>query len=178
MNLFKWWLGRSASIYLAQPMTGFTGYKIWKTYHERRKPYRKLGIRVVSPVPGEGIKPIKRKVGDRPGKTGIDIWDKDKNQIKGTNIFVFPSDGLRSQGCVNELVKARGAHWKITVFIHTHGGFITKEQNDIVCADDKTAALMIKRNFMSRHRRFLWRVSMLNKSLPKWIIQQCKDLIL
>ena len=151
---------------------------IWKRYHERRRPYRKLGINVISPIPGEGIKPIKRVLGDRPGKTGLDIWDKDKQQIKDTNIFIFPKDGLKSQGCVNELVKARGAHWKITVFIHKCPGFISKEQNDIVCQDDKAAALYIKRNFMSRHKRAIWRCKMLNRSLPKWILQQLKDLVL
>lgn len=178
MGILKWWYGRSASLYLAAPMTGLTGYTIWKRYHERRRPYRKFGIMVNSPIPGEGIKPVKRKLGDRPGKTGLEIWDKDKKQIKESNIFVFPIDGLKSQGCVNELVKGRGAHWKITVFIHKHAGFISKEQNDNVCQDDKAAALYIKRNFMSRHKRAIWRLKMLNQSLLKWMWQQLKEFIL
>jgi len=175
MNPIKFWFGKSASIYLAQPITGYTGYRVWKLYHDRRKPYRQRGIQVVSPVPGEGIKPIKRPLGDRPGKTGTEIWDKDKHQIKDNNIFVFPADGLKSQGCVNELVKARGAHWKITVFIHPHAGFITKEQNDIICKDDVTAAKLINTNFYSRHKRTVWRIKMLNKSIPKWIYQQLRE---
>jgi len=175
-NPIKWWFGKSASLYLAQPMTGFTGYKIWKIYHARRTPYRKRGIWVESPVPGEGIKPTKRPLGDRPGITGTMIWAKDKKQIKDTNIFVFPADGFRSQGCVNELVKGRGAHWKITVFIHPKAGFIAKEQNDIVCRDDESAARLIAKNFSSRHKRFFWRVKMLLRSLPGWLWQQWRDL--
>jgi hypothetical protein len=176
MGLYKWWFGKSAKAYLACRMTGLTGYTIWKTYHDRRRPYRRRGIWINSPIPGEGIRPTKRKLGDRPGKTGIEIWHKDKTQIKDSNIFIFPIDGMKSQGDINELVKARGAHWKITVFIHKHAGFITKEQNDIVCRDDNHAAQMIARKFNSRHKRFIWRLKMLNQSLPKWIWQQWKDL--
>ena len=174
-NPIKWWFGMSASIYLAQPMTGFTGYAIWKIYHTRRRFYRRRGIKVESPVPGEGIRPIKRKIGDRPGMTGTMIWAKDKQQIKDNSIIVFPPDGLRSQGCVNELVKGRGAHWKITVFIHPKAGFIAKEQNDIVCKDDEAAARLIKRHFASRHQRCIWRLKMLNRSVPGWIWQQMRE---
>jgi len=173
--MIRWLFGQHVSLYLADRMTGFTGYQIWKNYRVRKKIYRRKGIIVVSPIPGEGIRPTKRKLGDRPGKSGIEIWEKDKNQIKDTNVFVFPIVGMYSQGCINELVKARGAHWKPTVFIHANAGFITKEQNDIIVRNDQEAARLIARKFNSRWQRAMWRMQMLNQSLPKWIWQQLRE---
>lgn len=173
--MIRWLFGISASIYLADRMTGFTGYQLWKNYRKRKKVYRLRGIKVTSPLPGENIRPTKRKLGDRPGRTGTMIWAKDKNQIKDNNVFVFPLNGQLSQGCVNELVKARGAHWKPTVYIHPKPGFITKEQNDIVVADDKAAAKYIVKKFGSRWKRGIWRLKMLNRCLPGWIWQQLRE---
>ena len=173
--MYNWIFGQHVSIYLADKMTGWTGYRIWKNYRQRKRVYRRRGIYVTSPLPGEGVRPIKRKLGDRPGISGVKIWEKDKRHIKDSNVFVFPLIGMTSQGCINELVKARGAHWTPTVFIHPKAGFITKEQNDIIVPDDKAAAKYIVKKFGSRWKRAKWRFSMLNQSLPKWMWQQLRE---
>lgn len=174
-NLYHWWTGPSVSIYLACSMTGKTGYKIWQEYRSRKKIYRRYGVRVNSPVPGEGIKPTRVKLPNRPGHQGTLIWKKDKVQIKKSNVFVYPLLKKRSQGCEFELVKARGSHWKPTVYIHDKPGFISREQSDIVCSSDYTAARQIVRQFGSRHKRALWRLKMLVTSLPKWLYQQARE---
>ena len=174
-KLINWLFSPSVSIYLADKMTNLTGYYLWKNYKIRKKIYRRHGIRVISPLPGEGIKPLKRKIKDRPGHAGKEIWMKDKEQLKQANIFVFPSVGMTSQGCINELVKARGAHWKPTVYINKTPGFIAKEQNDLICENDCTAARLIIKTFGSRWQRLLWRIQMLNQSIPKWLWQQLRE---
>lgn len=175
MSLFKWWFDQDVSLYMATSMTGLTGYTIWKQYKERKKVYRRYGIKVNSPVPGEGIKPTKRKLGNRPGITGTMIWKKDKDQIKRSNVFVYPLLKKRSQGCEFELVKARGSHWKPTVYIHDKPGFISQEQSDVVCESDCVAARQIIKKFGSRNKRFIWRIKMLLMSLPKWLYQQARE---
>lgn len=173
--MINWLFGVNVSIYLADKFTGLTGYTLWKTYRKRKKIYRRKGIRVTSPLPGEGIKATKRRVPDRPGKLGVSIWAKDKEQIKNANVFVFPLVGGSSQGCINELVLGRGCYWKPTVYIHSKPGFITKEQNDIVVKSDQEAARYIVKKFGTRWKRMKWRLAMLNRSLLGWLWQQMKE---
>lgn len=174
-RLFEYWFGRSVSIYLACSMTGLTGYKIWQDYRRRKKIYRRYGIRVNSPVPGEGIKATRRPLPNRPGHVGQQIWAKDKLLIRKSNVMVYPLLKRRSQGCEWELVLSRGAYWKPTVYLHDTPGFISREQSDIVCETDQQAARLIVKQFGSRFKRLIWRFKMLNKSLPKWLGQQIKE---
>ena len=175
MSIIEWWFGQSVSIYLATSMTGKTGYKIWQEYRYRKKIYRRYGVRVNSPVPGEGIKATRVRLPNRPGHQGTLIWLKDKIQIKKSNVFVYPLLKRRSQGCEFELVKARGSCWKPTFYLHDRPGFISREQSDVVCASDYTAARKIVKLFGSRHKRFIWRIKMLLRSLPKWLFQQLRE---
>ena len=173
--MLNWWFKTDVSCYMACSMTGKTGYKIWQEYRTRKKIYRRYGVKVNSPVPGEGIKATRTKLPNRPGIAGTLIWKKDKDQIKKSNVFVYPLLKKRSQGCEFELVKARGAHWKPTIYIHDKPGFIAKEQSDIVCNSDYSAARQIVKLFGSRHKRFKWRVRMLAISLPSWLYQQLRE---
>ena len=171
----NYWFGRNVSIYMACGMTGLTGRTIWRRYRARKRIYRKHGVRVNSPVPGEGIKNTDEVVGTSPGRDGTAIWAKDKGQIKRSNVFVFPPLRRRSQGCEFELAKARGTHWKPTVFIHEAPGFIAREQSDIVCPTDGDAARLIVERFGSRSQRARWRIGMLARSLPGWMAQQARE---
>lgn len=157
-RLHQWWFGPTLSIYPALPMTGKTGKQVWATYRRQRKTYATHGISVNSPVPGEGIKDNKKVLGNRPGVTGDMIWAKDGKQIRKSQGFVFPKDGMRSQGSIFEMVKARGHLWKITVFINPRPGFIAAHQSDFVCRNEVQAARFLSKNFLSRQQRFKWRM--------------------
>lgn len=158
-KFYKWWFGPSLSLYPALPMTGKSGHQVWATYRRQRKTYMKYRISVNSPVPGEGIKDNHKILGNRPGVTGDMIWAKDGKQIKKSSAFVFPKDGMHSQGSIFEMVKARGHLWKITVFINPKPGFIAHHQSDFVCRNEVQAAKFLAKNFLSRHQRFVWRMS-------------------
>lgn len=165
----RWWLEPSLSIYCALPMTGKTGHQIWATYRRQRKTYKRFQIHCNSPVPGEGIKDNAKVIGNRPGVTGDIIWANDGQQIKKSTAFVFPKDGMKSQGSIFEMVKARGTLWKITVFINPKPGFIAKHQADFVCRNEVQAARFLAANFLSRKQRIMWR-------LKFWPISMLKDL--
>lgn len=167
IKLYNWWYGPSLSIYPALPMTRKTGHQIWAKYRRQRKTYAQYGIKTNSPVPGEGIKDNDKVVGNRPGITGDTIWAKDGKQIRKSPGFVFPRDGMKSQGSIFEMVKARGTLWKITVFINPQPGFIANHQSDFVCRDDVQAARYLSKNFLSRHQRFKWRIKFWFQSMLK-----------
>lgn len=166
-ELHKFWFGPSLSIYPALPMTGKTGHQIWATYRRQRKTYARYRIKVNSPVPGEGIKDNNQVVKNRPGVTGDMIWATDGKQIRKSQGFVFPKDGMQSQGAIFEMVKARGSLWKITIFINPKPGFIATHQSDFVCRNEVQAARFLSRNFLSRHQRFNWRMKFWLKSMVK-----------
>lgn len=166
-GLFKWWNGPSLSVYPALPMTGKSGKQIWATYRRQRKTYAKYRIKVNSPVPGEGIKNNNQVVKNRPGVTGDMIWAKDGKQIRKSQAFVFPKDGMRSQGSIFEMVKARGTLWKITIFINPNPGFIAKHQSDFVCKNEVKAAKFLAKHFLTRRQRVAWRLKFWLPSLLK-----------
>lgn len=175
-RLHDWWYGATLAIYPALPMTGKTGKQVWQTYRRQRKTYSWYGIKVNSPVPGEGIKDNKKVLGNRPGVTGDMIWAKDGKQIRKSQAFVFPKDGMRSQGSIFEMVKARGSLWKITVFINPRPGFIAAHQSDFVCRNEVQAARFLAKNFLSRSQRFHWRMKFWFPSMIKDVYNKLKEL--
>lgn len=175
-KIYQWWNGPSMSIYPALKMTGKTGKQVWQTYRRQRRTYSQYGIKVNSPLPGEGIKDTKQVIGDRPGMTGDSIWSKDGKQIRKSAGFVFPIEGTRSQGSIFELVKARGSMWKITVFINPNPGFIAKKQADFVCKNEVQAAKFLSKNFLSRKQRVLWRLKFWPIALVRTNIEKIVEL--
>lgn len=174
--LYRFWFGPTLSVYPALPMTSRTGKQIWATYRRQRRLYSRYRIKVNSPVPGEGIKDNNKVVGNRPGMTGTIIWQKDGKQIRRSTAFIFPKNGMSSQGSIFEMVKARGTLWKITVFINPKPGFIAEKQSDFVCRNEVQAAKFLSRNFLSRHQRFLWRMKFWFPSLVKDVFQKITEL--
>lgn len=166
-QLYDWLYAPSLSVYAALPMTGKTGKQVWATYRRQRKTFFKYRISVNSPVPKEGIKDNNKVLGNRPGITGDIIWTKDGKQIKKSPGFVFPKDGMKSQGSVFEMVKARGTMWKITVFINPRPGFIATHQADFVCKNEVQAAKFLAKNFLTRAQRIKWRSRFWFQSMAK-----------
>ena len=170
-----WWNGPTLSIYPTLKMTGKTGKQVWQTYRRQRKTYSQYGIKVNSPLPGEGIKDNKKLIGDRPGVTGDTIWAKDGKQIRKSAAFVFAKESMTSQGSIFELAKARGAMWKITVFINAKPGFISKKQSDFTCKNDCEAAKFLARHFLSRKQRVMWRLKFWPSAMIKSNIEKIEE---
>lgn len=175
-RLSKWWNSNSVSVYPCLTMTGRTGNQVWRKYRKQRLTASKYGVRVNSPLPGEGIKDTPRVIKDRRGKGGTKIWRKDSGQIYRSNAILFEKDNMRSQGSIFELVKARGSLFKITVIVHPKPGFITREQGDVVAKSMDSALKQLAVRFGSRRQRFYWRMGMLMKSAPKFLLRQIKEL--
>jgi hypothetical protein len=174
-KLYDYFFAPSLSVYPALPMTRKTGKQIWATYRRQRKTYTRYRIKTNSPVPGEGIKCNNKVVSDRPGVTGDMIWAKDGKQIAKSQAFVFPKDGMVSQGSIFEMVKARGHLWKITVFINPKPGFIAKHQADFVCKNEVQAAKFLSKHFLTRAQRIKWRSGFWLRSIGKDLLKKLKE---
>lgn len=174
MNLYTWWFGPSLRVYPAIPMTGRTGQQIWRQYREQRKTARKYRITVVSPVPGEGIRVNNAHLKNKHGVSATYIWAKDRIQIKNQHGFIFPRNGKGSIGCITELVKARGTHWKITAIILPKSSFIAENHYDVVAKTQEQAYRKLAEGFLSRHQRAVYRLKFIWK-IPRhiyWLLRE------
>lgn len=170
--------GPSVSLYPTIRMTGKTGAQVWRKYRQQRRLGVMYGVKINSPVPGEGIKKNNDVLKDRRGPGGTKIWSKDKSQIYKSNAICFEKENMRSQGSIFELVKARGSLFKITVFVHSKPGFIAREQADITARGLESAYKQLSEKFGSRYKRAKWRLNMLATKLPKWVWRQFLEFFL
>jgi len=170
----------TVSIYLACAMTGRTGKELWDELRMLRPIYEQHGIKVISPIEGEGIPYSDAPLPDRTDKDGTHIWkDKDKFKIREANVFVYPGLRRTSQGVMKEYMYARGVLWRPSVGVYKpplKAGFITRAEDDVVCASHQEAALTIATRWGSKRKRLKWRLAMLNRSILKWLGYQLKEL--
>lgn len=163
------------SIYLACSMTGLYCDDIWKKAIKDSQAYEREGIDVVSPVFGESIPFEHVQLQDRSEKEMHRVWkEKDKAAIKDTHVLVYECPQRWSQGVAHELVLARGVLWKPTVFIG-NAGFITREEDDVICSSHQEAAIAVRERWGSRPKRIIWRLKLLNRCLLGWIWLQIKE---
>lgn len=162
----------SCSIYLAAPMTGFLCDELWIKAINDKQVYEKQGIKVVTPIEGEGIPFAKVKLEDRSNEEMINVWKKkDKTAIKDCNVLVYECPTKWSQGIAHELILSRGVLWKPTVFVGK-AGFITREEDDYVATSHSEAAHFIRSTWGTQRQRILWRLKLLNRCLLGWIWNQ------
>lgn len=165
----------NCSIYLATPMTGLNCDDLWIKAINDKQVYEKEGVRVVTPIEGEGIPFAKVPLQDRSDEEMTRVWKrKDKGAIKETNVLVYEMPTRWSQGVAHELILSRGVWWKPTVFVGK-AGFITREEDDYVAASHTEAAKFIASTWGTRSQRILWRLKMLNRCLPSWIWGQITE---
>lgn len=161
------------SIYLATPMTGLHCDDLWKKAINDSQAYEREGIKVISPLVGEGIPFEHVKLQDRSEEEMHRVWKlKDKKAIKDTHVLVYECPTRWSQGVAHELVLARGVLWKPVVFVGTNAGFISREEDDVVAHSHVEAALAIRQRWGTRRKRILWRLKMLNRCLIRWVMDQ------
>ncbi len=162
----------SVSIYLATSMSGLYCDDLWVKAINQKQMYEKEGVNVVTPIDGEGIPFAHVLLQDRPDAEMVQIWKrKDKGAIKRVNVLVYELPERWSQGVAHELVLSRGVLWKPTVFVG-RAGFITREEDDVVCNSHQEAAIAIVQRWGTRRKRILWRLRMLNRCLLGWMWDQ------
>lgn len=163
-------------IYLATSMTGLFCDDIWKKAISDMQTYEKEGITVITPIMGEGIPFAHVKLQDRSPEEMTRVWKhKDKRAVKDTHVTVYNAPERWSQGVAHELVLARGVLWKPVVYVGTHAGFITREEDDVVAATHQEAAIAIVQRWGTRRKRIVWRLKMLNRCLLGWIWDQIRE---
>ncbi len=134
-----------------------------------------FGITGISPVVTEGVEPIPGDLTTTCKEMLRGHWTRDKHLISRVcHVTLLDGADEGSVGMAREHGYNRYSLWKPTVVIwnQPRGYTVADFEDDHVCFSLYEAAKYIRDNFLTRRQRWVWRIKMLVRSLPKWIINQ------
>lgn len=159
------------------PMSGYDRPTMIRRSRELIALGAKYGVTVISPV-------IEEKVSGRGALRQTDevqlytFWKRDKQIIRnrdgqGAHVVLIDKADKKSLGCEREHGLARYCLWKPVVSVMPKRGYnvATFEDDRIVDSADKAFEL-IAREYGTQMRRVKWRLRMLARSLPGFLIDQ------
>lgn len=162
------------TIYCATRMTG-------KDRHEQvtRAKYvcavlRQYGLNPISPVLAENVEdapgPLVNDNRERLGR----FWARDKEIIRyEAHVVLIDGAHEKSYGVEREYMLSRGVLWKPTVLLMPPTGLTVVDfEDDFVAHDVHMAGQHIREHWGTWGKRFKWRVAMLCRSLPRWMLDQ------
>lgn len=168
-------------IYIACSMTGQDQLELIKKAKYEKLIFEKAGFRVFHPVLEEGLKhshkPLTADAVTLPPK-----WRLDKEAIRHSFCLVDASADLKSEGREHELGLMRYCYWRPVVRIsprHASGFYsIACLEDDLIVGTVEEAAALIKDKFGTRRKRIIWRLKMLNRSVPRFLLEQIRGFFL
>jgi hypothetical protein len=133
------------------------------------------GITPISPVVDEGVK-------EEPGAlfptSQCELrahWERDKHIItRIAHVVLFDGADEGSVGMAREYGLSRYCCWKPTIILWAFDRGITVAdfEDDAIAFDIDNVIDKIHCNYFTRGQRWRWRLRMLNRSLPRWIVNQ------
>ncbi len=161
-------------VYLATKMTN-------KDKHEQvaRAKYacailKQYGITPLSPVFAENVEdspgPLVNDDKERLGR----LWARDKEIIRyESHVVLVDGANEKSYGVEREYMLNRGVLWKPTVLLMPPPGLsVITFEDDYVTHDLHIAGEFIRKKWGTRTKRIMWRLKMLTRTLPRWILGQ------
>ena len=166
-------------IYTAAKMTGRDKKEMVETSLKNKKIFEAYGIEVLDPILEEHVKPTKGILIDTPVSLLKDYWKRDKEMIRHAHVLVDTTPEEKSEGSAHEIGYARYALWKPVVRMYSGPtkplSMIVYFEDDIIVHSPEEAAIQIQKFWGSWLKRALWRIGMLNRCLPRWIIYQIRE---
>lgn len=166
------------AIYIACPMSGRDKLEIVDRAIYLCSIARQYGLTPISPVIEEHVIAAKGPLLQDSVDTLAGFWKRDKDIIrnrdgKGAHVVLIDAANLKSFGCEREYGLNRYCLWKPTVLLMPTSGInVSRFEDDYVTANERLAFTFIRDNFGTWFKRVKWRVKMLVKALPGWILDQ------
>lgn len=158
-------------IYTAAKMTGRDQEEMVKTALRNKKIFEAYGIEVLDPILEEHVKPVKKLLVDTPVGLLKDYWKRDKQMIREAHVVVDTTPEQKSEGSAHEIGYARYFLYKPVVRMYTGDikplSMIVYFEDDLVVHSVEEAAIQIQKYWGSWFKRFLWRLSLLNRCVAK-----------
>lgn len=137
------------------------------------------GIVVLDPVASEGVEATKEIL--RSSKKAMDTyWSRDKAMIREANVVFDMTPHLNSEGVKHEIGYARYALWKPVIRVFPKGQLpfqssVARYEDDAIFDDLHEAIKYALEMFGTWSKRFKWRLSLLIRCLPRWIMFQIME---
>ena len=134
-----------------------------------------FGITAISPVISEGVPPIKGELIPNSREELFGNWTRDKHLIsRVAHVVLLDGADEGSVGMAREHGYNRYSLWKPTVVLWSQyrGHTVADFEDDLVAYNLLEAANHILKHYGTRRKRWAWRIRMLARCLPKWIINQ------
>lgn len=166
-------------LYLCRGMTGRIKEEIVKEATEDKQWLEKAGFEVLCPVVSENVQPTQEVL--RSSKKAMDVfWKRDKAMIREAHVIFDMSPHLNSEGVKHELGYARYCLWKPIVRVFPLGKLplpssVARYEDDNICDSLEEAIEYTLRVHGTLFKRLKWRLTMLNRCLPKWILFQIQE---
>lgn len=174
--LVYWFKGLfTCRVYIACRMTGRSRQEMIKRAKYVSSVFQQAGCEAISPVIREHVQG-RKGVLKNPSKLRLcKKWREDKS------ILAWECHGMawdeaqnKSTGAEREHGISRYLWWKPTALIvpEPHGLTVASFEDDLISGDVEAVAHYFSEKHGDVYKRFKWRLDMLNKSLPKFIIGQ------
>lgn len=136
--------------------------------------FAQYGLELISPVIEEGVKNEEGPLEQTSDEQLKKFWHRDKEIIAyETNVVLLDEAFRKSIGMERELGFNRYGLWKPTVTLLPDSAYsVASIEDDYVVKDLHEAAALIRDNWGTWPKRVVWRLKMLNRTLPKWIYRQ------
>jgi hypothetical protein len=161
-------------IYVACKMTGRDKKEQVEHAQYVTEVLKKYDVQVVSPVLEEKVLALPGLLLNTDEVRLKNFWKRDKEIIR-REVHAVLLDGAdqKSFGMEREYMLSRGVLWKPTV-LYMPKTFLNVSQfeDDFVSSDLDEIGKYLQDNFGTRKKRITWRIKMLARSLPKWIVDQ------
>ena len=161
-------------IYVACKMTGRDKKEQVEHAQYVTEVLKKYDVQVVSPVLEEKVLALPGLLLNTDEVRLKNFWKRDKEIIR-REVHAVLLDGAdqKSFGMEREYMLSRGVLWKPTV-LYMPKTFLNVSQfeDDFVSSDLDEIGKYLQDNFGTRKKRITWRIKMLIRSLPKWMVDQ------
>lgn len=170
-------------IYVSCPMTGKTGAEL---VHQSLELHRIAAavsrrydckIELLDPVKAEEVKVTTSKLFNPQDILNI-YWKRDKEMIREAHVLIDLSAAHKSEGCLHEFGYSRYYLWKPSFRVYDGlGASIARIESDYVAPDFESALVEAVKLFGNPLKRWIWRVRIVWKAIPKLIFWQVRFLI-
>jgi hypothetical protein len=161
-------------IYVACKMTGRDRKEQVEHAQHVKEVLRKYDIEVVSPVLEEKVVALPGPLLNNDEEKLRNFWRRDKEIIiREVHAIMIDGADQKSFGVEREYGLSRYCMWKPTVLYMPKTVLNVSQFEDDFTSDSlDEIGKYLQDNFGTRKKRITWRIKMLMRSLPKWIVGQ------
>ena len=160
-------------------MTGRDQTEMVATAKHNKRIFEAAGIQVLDPIIEEHVKSEPHPLEDKPLHVLRGYWKRDKAMIREAHVVVDTTPEAKSEGSSHEIGYARYALWKPVVRMYTSQtkplSAIVYFEDDLIVHSVEEAAIQIHKYWGTRDRRLMWRISLLNRCLLRWVWYQVRE---